>query len=79
MGSWVDDMRPFMAIAEGEWDASTRTMTWWTDCPGPGGQPMRLRETMQVMGADRQDYRVFVPTPDGGEFEMMTARYERRR
>jgi hypothetical protein len=78
VGNWVDDMRPFMAIGEGTWDEGTRTMTWLTDVPGPDGNPMRLRETMQAVSDDEKSYRVFVPGP-AGDFEMMTAKYTRKR
>jgi hypothetical protein len=79
VGTWVDDMRPFIAVSTGTWDPATRTMTHWTEAPGPGGKPIRWRETTEKVSADRQIYRVFMPTPDGGEFEMMTAVYTRRR
>lgn len=77
VGNWVDDMRPFMAIAEGTWDPATRTMTWLTDCPSPHG-PMRLRETMQSVDDSTQIMRVFIPSPSG-DFEMITATYRRRK
>jgi hypothetical protein len=76
VGTWVDDMRPFMALGEGQWDESSRTMTWHTDCPSPQGT-MRLRETMQALDAATQVMRVFVPTP-AGEHEMLTATYRKR-
>src|SRR4051812_24742132 len=28
VGTWVDDMRPFLTVMEGRWDEATRTMTY---------------------------------------------------
>ena len=76
VGTWVDDMRPFMVIGEGTWDEASRTMSWITECPSPHG-PMRLRETMKALDDRTQVMRVFIPSP-AGEFEMITATYRRR-
>ena len=72
-------MRNFIAVAEGSWDAGTKTMTLWTEAPGPGGRPIHWREVTQTVDPGRQVFRSFFPIPDGGEFEMMTVTYTRRR
>ena len=74
VGTWVDDMRSSIYVAEGEWDAATRTMTFRFEVRG-----MRWRETTETVDADTQIFRSFMPGPDGKEFEMMTVTYRRRR
>ena len=78
VGSWVDDMRPFMSVSKGTWDEGARTMTWMTDCPGPGGDHVTLRETMQLVDPDTQVFRSFFEIPGVGEHEVITATYRRR-
>ena len=77
-GVWVDNARTFLAVAEGTWDAATHTMTFDTEIALPDRR-MRWRETTQSKDADTQVFRSLMPTPEGGEFEMMTVTYRRRR
>lgn len=80
VGTWVDNMRDFLAIAEGTWDPERRAMTYVTTVPrGPDGQPFTLREVTETVDADTQIFRSYSPTGDGGELEMMTVTYRRRR
>ena len=79
VGTWVDSMRGFLAVSEGSWDASARTMTFWTEVQRPDGTPVRWRDVTQTVDADTQVYRSLVPGPDGAEFEMMRVTYRRRR
>jgi hypothetical protein len=77
VGTWVDSMRTFLAPMEGTWDAEKRTMTFIVDHVDPNG-PMRWRETTATVDDDTYVYRVFMPAP-GGEAEVMTTTYRRRR
>jgi hypothetical protein len=78
VGTWVDNMRGSLVIAEGRWDADTRTMTYTSEVPGPGGTSMRLREVTETTGPDTQVMRSFIPGPDGAELEFMRVEYTRR-
>lgn len=78
VGTWVDSMRGFLAVAEGSWDAATRTMTFWTEVQRPDGSQVRWREETRTLDADTQVFRSFMPGPDGTEFELMTVTYRRR-
>jgi hypothetical protein len=78
VGTWVDNMRTTLALAEGTWDAATRTMTFWHEMKLPDGRNMRWREVTEGQGADKQVFRSFIPMPDGKDFEMMTITYTRR-
>ena len=77
-GVWVDTMRSIQTIAEGTWDAETRTMTMRTLIAIPGRAAFELREETQTIEPGLQVFRSFMPGPDGREFEMMTVTYRRR-
>jgi len=78
VGTWVDDMRSFLAISEGTWDEKTRTMTYWNELTRPDGNVMRWREETETRDADTQVFRSLFAGPDGAEFEAMTVTYTRR-
>lgn len=75
VGTWVDDMRTNIYVGDGEWDPNTRTMTYRWTAPMPDGKVMAWRETTQDVSDREKVFRVLFPLPDGGEFEMMQARY----
>ena len=78
VGTWVDPMRSTMVVAEGSWDPDSRTMTYWGEIV-MNGNPIRWREVTHTVDAETQTFRSFMPLPGGGEFEMMTVTYKRRR
>ncbi len=75
--AWVDSMQACIARSEGDWDPATRTMTFVTEATH-GGRTIRYREITQTLPDGTQVYRNLVPTPDGGEFEMIRSVYRRR-
>lgn len=77
-GSWVDSMQTAIARGEGSWDPDKRTMTFQVEVTH-GGKTLRYRETTETQSDGVQVYRNYVPTPDGGEFEMIRTVYRRRR
>ena len=77
VGTWVDDTRTSLYVGEGDWDAGTKTMTYLWSAKMPNGQTMAWRETSQLVSETEQLFRVLLPLPDGGEFEMMRAVYRR--
>jgi hypothetical protein len=79
VGTWVDNMRSSLCVAEGTWDERTRTMTYWNEFTRPDGNVLRWREVTASPDADTQVFRTFFPGPDGTEFEAMTVTYTRRR
>jgi len=76
-GVWVDSMQTAISRAEGSWDPATKTMTFRVEVMH-GGQKVRYREETQTLPDGSLVYRNIVPTPDGGEFEMIRATYRRR-
>jgi hypothetical protein len=77
-GVWVDPMRSFLAPMRGTWDADTRTMTFVGEALTPRG-PIKWRETTESVDDDTRVFRSFMPAPSGGEAEVMTVVYRRRR
>lgn len=75
-GTWVDSMQTRIAHSEGTWDAETRTMTFVTETSHQG-RTIRYREITQTLDDGSRVYRHLVPTPDGGEFEMIHATYRK--
>ena len=70
-------MQTAISRAEGTWNPATKTMTFNVEVTH-GGQKVRYREETQTQPDGSQVYRNFVPTPDGGEFEMIRTTYRRR-
>jgi len=76
-GAWVDSMQTAISRSEGSWDPATKTMTFHVEVTH-GGQKVRYREETQTQPDGSLVYRNLVPTPDGGEFEMIRTVYRRR-
>ena len=76
-GVWVDSMQTAISRAEGSWDPATKTMTFHVEVMH-AGQKVRYREETKTLPDGSLVYRNLVPTPDGGEYEMIRATYRRR-
>ncbi len=76
-GVWVDSMQTAISRADGSWNPATQTMTFHVEV-SHGGQKVRYREETKTLPDGSLVYRNVVPTPDGGEFEMIRTTYRRR-
>ena len=76
-GVWVDSMQTSIARSEGTWDPAMRTMTYVTETT-IGDRTVTYREVTETREDGTQLYRNLMPTPDGGEFEMIRIVYKRR-
>ena len=76
-GAWVDSMQTAIARGRGTWDPARKTMTFDLEV-SHGGRTIRYREIVETRDPNTQIYRNLVPTPDGGEFEMIRTTYRRR-
>jgi len=79
VGTWIDSMRTFMVLSDGEYDASTRTMILRTEHTDPTGRTMRWREVTRTVDDDTQVWSQIMTAPDGREFETMTVTYRRKK
>ncbi len=78
VGTWVDPMRRGLVVMHGKWDPDARTLTFVGEMGRPDGSRMRWREVTERPSDDERIFRSFVPSPDGGEVEVMTVHYRRR-
>jgi len=76
-GAWVDSTQTSITRSEGTWDAAARTMTFLTTGTH-GDKQIGYREITESMADGTRVYRNMIPTPDGGEFEMIRAVYRRK-
>lgn len=77
-GTWVDDTRSGLLVAEGEWNPEARTMTFEWSATFPDGRSMRWIDVTETVRDGEQIFRTLIPMPDGTRFEMMRAHYRRR-
>lgn len=77
VGTWVDDTRSNIYVAQGDWDAAAKTMTYHWTASMPGGRTMAWKETTQMVSQTEQIFRSRFSLPDGGEFEMMHVVYRK--
>jgi hypothetical protein len=78
VGTWVDPMRRSLVVMEGTWDPDSRALTYVGEMKRGDGTRLRWREVTERPSDDVRVFRSFVPMPDGGEYEVMTVRYERQ-
>lgn len=77
VGTWVDDMRSNIYVAQGDWDPSARTMTYHWTAVMPNGQTMAWKEVTEVISGTEQLFRSLFALEGGGEFEMMHVIYRK--
>ena len=79
VGTWVDNLRSFLVVATGRYDADRRVMTYTTEATLPGGRILRWREETERVDDDTRRFRQLFPGPDGADLETMNVVYRRRR
>jgi hypothetical protein len=77
IATWVDVAGGGMGRATGTWDEASGTMTYDFEVAHQG-QTLRYREATRTVDDTTKTYSNVVPTPDGGEHEMIKATYRRR-
>lgn len=78
VGSWMDSISTGQFMAEGDYDAATRTYTFRGDMPDPmrPGQSMPVREVVRILDNDRHVMEWY-ETHDGTERKSMQIEYTR--
>ncbi len=83
VATWVDPMRRGLVLMHGEWDPERRTLAFVGEMSRPDGSRMRWREVTERPEDGVRVFRSFVrlsgEADEGGEFEVMTVRYQRTR
>src|SRR5205823_11290428 len=75
VGVWADNMMTYLAPGEGDWDASTKTMTFRYQAD-VGGKTMRWRQTTTTVDDNTLVFKSYVP--EDAPKEMMKVTYRRR-
>jgi Protein of unknown function (DUF1579) len=79
VATWVDVGGGGMARGTGTWDAGERATTYNLETTLPDGSTVRYREVTRVVDDDTRTYSNLMPTPEGGEHEVIRGVYRRRR
>lgn len=78
VGSWMDSMSTGQFMAEGDYDAATRSYTFRGEMPDPmrPGQSLPVREVVRIVDNDRHVMEWY-ETHDGAERKSMQIEYTR--
>jgi len=76
---WVDSFGTAPMIAEGSYDAATKTMTMTADYPGPDGKPVKHTMVTVLKGNDSMVFTMATPGKDGKEQVGLTITYTRKK
>ena len=80
VGIWVDSNQDYVRSDEGTYDASTRTMTWWSELRQPAPHPpAKYRMTEQFQGDTRVLTMTAIGAKSGKEFPLGTITFTRRK
>ncbi len=77
-GIWVDSDLNTPMIAEGTYDAASKTMTWQGSVLS-GGKQMRFREVDVWKDENSRQFTMYMPGPDGKEAAGLNITYSRRK
>lgn len=80
VNTWVDNMGSGIMFMRGPWDAATKTITLKGKMVDPGTkQDVDVKQTYTIIDENTHEMKMFMPTPDGKEFQTMNIRYTRKK
>lgn len=79
VGIWVDSMTPSLMLSDSTYDAKTKTLTGWSEGPGPDGKPVKSKGVTEWKDADTRVFTMYAPGADGKEWLNMRITYKRRK
>jgi hypothetical protein len=79
VGVWFDPTRTFVGVLEGTYDEASRAMTMRASGMVASGFEITWREITERPDDDTRIFRSLMPDGEGGEREVMTATYRRKR
>ena len=71
IGTWVDSMNPYMSKMEGEYDASTKTLTMMTEGVGMDGNPQLGKNVVVYNDDGTRSFTMHVKLPGASEYTKM--------
>jgi hypothetical protein len=79
VGSWTDSMSTGIAVSEGAWDPSTRTMTGFMEGPDLTGKTTRTKTVGEYKADGQRVFTAYGPPENGKEPIQMRITYTRRK
>ena len=80
MSTWIDNMGSGIMMLKGTWDDATKTITFKGKTTDPGTKSdMDVKETFTVIDDNTQEMKMFMPMPDGKEFQTMNIKFSRKK
>lgn len=80
VGMWIDNMGTGLLLAEGDYDAATKTFTYASQGPDVmAGEYVPMRSVEKIISADHWIMQMFRPGPDGEEYMSMEMHYTRQK
>ena len=80
MSTWIDNMGSGIMMLKGTWDDATKTITFKGKTTDPGTKSdMDVKETFTVIDDNTQEMKMFMPMPDGKEFQTMNIKFTRKK
>ena len=82
VGTWIDSISPFMFTMEGDYDATTHTLTLMMNgTAGMTGKPETAKNITRYIDNDTKVFEMHMPVEgqDGKWWKMMEIKYKRRK
>lgn len=79
VGIWMDSMSMAMMVGESTYDASTRTMTGWSEAPDMTGKMAKVKSTSTMKDDNTRVFSMYNIGPDGKETLGMRITYTRKK
>jgi hypothetical protein len=80
VGVWVDSMSPGLMLSDSTYDPKTKTLTGWSEGPGPDGKPAKSKGVTEWKDPDTRVFTMYAPGgTDGKEWLNMRITYKRRK
>ena len=80
VSTWIDNMGTGITVAEGSWDATTRTINFTGRMMDPAlAEEMEVRETYTIIDKDHHLMQMYGKGEDGKECKTMQIHYRRKK
>jgi hypothetical protein len=80
IGTWIDNMTPYLQTIRGDYDGATKTMTSVSESRDPmTGEKITYKESARTIDADTRLFEMSMPDGKGGYQKMLEIEYKRRK
>lgn len=79
IGTWIDNMSPFLMITKADYDAATKTMTGIGESHNPEtNEVMKTKSIARYIDDNTRTFAMYTTGADGKEWKMLEITYKRR-